>query len=95
MKNFDLTPDPINIPGDLTASATGTTSVALVSPLSVSTVLAVTLKSFFFHIYYKHTHVVTMWIQWIQSDTLPPASILSLCTGHYSLWSYFILYSRI
>lgn len=37
MKSLDFSPDPINIPGDLTASASGTTSVALVSPLSVST----------------------------------------------------------
>lgn len=44
MKSLDLSPDPINIPGDLTASASGTTSVALESPLSVSTIHTFTLK---------------------------------------------------
>lgn len=44
MKNLDLSPDPINIPGDLTASAAGTTSVTLGSPLSVSTVHWLALK---------------------------------------------------
>ncbi|XP_026773314.3 ganglioside GM2 activator [Pangasianodon hypophthalmus] len=39
MKSLTLSPDPINIPGDLTASASGTTSVALVSPLSVNVTL--------------------------------------------------------
>ncbi|XP_060784001.1 ganglioside GM2 activator [Neoarius graeffei] len=39
MKNLDLSPDPINIPGDLTASASGTTSVALVAPLSLNVTL--------------------------------------------------------
>ncbi|KAK3565088.1 hypothetical protein QTP86_033139 [Hemibagrus guttatus] len=39
MKSLDLSPDPINIPGDLTASAAGTTSVPLVSPLSLNVTL--------------------------------------------------------
>lgn len=43
MKGLDLSPDPINIPGDLTASAAGRTSVPLVSSLSVSTAHTFTL----------------------------------------------------
>ncbi|XP_062856034.1 ganglioside GM2 activator [Trichomycterus rosablanca] len=39
LRTLDLSPDPINIPGDLTASTSGTTSVALVSPLSVNVTL--------------------------------------------------------
>ncbi|KAK1804467.1 hypothetical protein P4O66_020475 [Electrophorus voltai] len=39
MKTLDLSPDPIPIPGNLQASASGTTSVALVSPLSVNVTL--------------------------------------------------------
>ncbi|KAF7707461.1 ganglioside GM2 activator [Silurus meridionalis] len=39
MKSLSLSPDPINIPGDLTASAAGTTSVALVSPVSLNVTL--------------------------------------------------------
>ncbi|KAM9470075.1 ganglioside GM2 activator-like [Clarias gariepinus] len=39
MKGLDLSPDPINIPGDLTASAAGRTSVPLVSSLSVNVTL--------------------------------------------------------
>lgn len=44
LKSLGLSPDPINIPGDLTASASGSTSVPLVSPLSVSTIHTFTLK---------------------------------------------------
>jgi len=36
LKTLTLSPDPIAIPGDLTASATGSTSVELAAPLSVS-----------------------------------------------------------
>ncbi|XP_047441199.1 ganglioside GM2 activator [Mugil cephalus] len=36
LKSLSLSPDPINIPGDLTASASGSTSVELESPLAVS-----------------------------------------------------------
>ncbi|XP_076877990.1 ganglioside GM2 activator-like [Brachyhypopomus gauderio] len=39
MKSLDLSPDPIHIPGFLKASASGTTSVSLVSPLSVNVTL--------------------------------------------------------
>ncbi|KAL6480410.1 hypothetical protein MHYP_G00114430 [Metynnis hypsauchen] len=39
LKVLKLSPDPITIPGDLTASASGSTSVALVSPLSVNVTL--------------------------------------------------------
>lgn len=39
MKSLALSPDPINIPGELTASASGTTSVPLVSPLPVNITL--------------------------------------------------------
>lgn len=36
LKSLELSPDPINIPGDLKASASGSTSVELSAPLSVS-----------------------------------------------------------
>lgn len=36
MKTLNVSPDPIPIPGYLTADASGTTSVELASPLSVS-----------------------------------------------------------
>ncbi|KAJ8394030.1 hypothetical protein AAFF_G00053740 [Aldrovandia affinis] len=39
MKSLDLSPDPISIPGDLTASAAGSTTVALVAPLAVNVTL--------------------------------------------------------
>lgn len=39
LKALSVSPDPIGIPGDLTASASGSTSVALVSPLSVNVTL--------------------------------------------------------
>ncbi|GAA6099172.1 ganglioside GM2 activator [Tachysurus ichikawai] len=39
MNSLELFPDPIKIPGDLTSSASGTTSVALVSPLSLNVTL--------------------------------------------------------
>lgn len=35
LKSLHISPDPIPIPGQLTADASGTTSVELVSPLSV------------------------------------------------------------
>lgn len=37
LKTLTLSPDPISIPGDLTASASGSTSVELSAPLSVGT----------------------------------------------------------
>jgi len=36
LKTLELSPDPIAIPGDLTASASGSTAVELAAPLSVS-----------------------------------------------------------
>lgn len=36
LKTLNISPDPIPIPGQLTAYASGTTSVELASPLSVS-----------------------------------------------------------
>ncbi|XP_056146173.1 ganglioside GM2 activator [Lampris incognitus] len=39
LKTLALSPDPITIPGDLTAAASGTTSVPLASPLSVNVTL--------------------------------------------------------
>ncbi|KAE8286351.1 Ganglioside GM2 activator Cerebroside sulfate activator protein GM2-AP [Larimichthys crocea] len=39
MKSLSLSPDPISIPGDLTASASGSTSVELSAPLSVNVTL--------------------------------------------------------
>ncbi|KAK7141530.1 hypothetical protein R3I93_015621 [Phoxinus phoxinus] len=39
LKTLHLSPDPITIPGQLTADASGTTSVELVSPLSVNVTL--------------------------------------------------------
>lgn len=39
MKTLKVSPDPISIPGHLTAEASGTTSVALTSPLSVNVTL--------------------------------------------------------
>ncbi|XP_051514282.1 ganglioside GM2 activator-like [Myxocyprinus asiaticus] len=39
MKTLNLTPDPIPIPGQITADASGTTSVELTSPLSVNVTL--------------------------------------------------------
>ncbi|KAM4621810.1 ganglioside GM2 activator-like [Polymixia lowei] len=36
LKTLDLSPDPISIPGDLTASASGSTAVLLASPLSLN-----------------------------------------------------------
>nr|XP_057913603.1 ganglioside GM2 activator [Doryrhamphus excisus] len=39
MKTLNLSPDPINIPGSLTASASGSTSVELGAPLSVNVTL--------------------------------------------------------
>lgn len=40
LKNLTVSPDPITIPGELTASASGSTSVELSAPLSVSTLTA-------------------------------------------------------
>lgn len=37
LKSLTISPDPIVIPGDLMASASGSTSVELSAPLSVST----------------------------------------------------------
>ncbi|KAJ8254971.1 hypothetical protein GJAV_G00199460 [Gymnothorax javanicus] len=39
LKSLDLSPDPIGIPGDLTASASGSTKVELAAPLSVNVTL--------------------------------------------------------
>ncbi|XP_072251264.1 ganglioside GM2 activator [Leuresthes tenuis] len=39
LKTLTLSPDPIAIPGDLTASATGSTSVELAAPLSLNVIL--------------------------------------------------------
>ncbi|KAG5852255.1 ganglioside GM2 activator-like [Anguilla anguilla] len=39
LKSLDLSPDPIGIPGDVTASAAGTTTVGLVAPLSLNVTL--------------------------------------------------------
>ncbi|KAM4555279.1 ganglioside GM2 activator [Odontesthes bonariensis] len=39
LKNLTLSPDPITIPGDLTASAAGSTSVELAAPLSLKVTL--------------------------------------------------------
>ncbi|KAG9334673.1 hypothetical protein JZ751_007332, partial [Albula glossodonta] len=39
MKTLDLSPDPIGIPGDVTASAAGSTSVKLAAPLAVNVTL--------------------------------------------------------
>ncbi|KAF3694259.1 Ganglioside GM2 activator Cerebroside sulfate activator protein GM2-AP [Channa argus] len=39
LKTLALSPDPINLPGDLTASASGSTSVALISPLTLNVTL--------------------------------------------------------
>ncbi|CAL8307312.1 unnamed protein product [Arctogadus glacialis] len=39
LKQLELSPDPIAVPGDLTASASGSTSVPLASPLSVNMTL--------------------------------------------------------
>ncbi|CAL8262545.1 unnamed protein product [Lota lota] len=39
LKQLELSPDPIAVPGDLTASASGSTSVQLASPLSVNLTL--------------------------------------------------------
>lgn len=39
MKTLTVSPDPISIPGDLTASASGSTSVELAAPLSVNVTL--------------------------------------------------------
>ncbi|XP_030622344.1 ganglioside GM2 activator [Chanos chanos] len=39
LKTLELSPDPIAIPGDLTASAMGTTSVELASPLALNVTL--------------------------------------------------------
>ncbi|KAE8277153.1 Ganglioside GM2 activator Cerebroside sulfate activator protein GM2-AP [Larimichthys crocea] len=39
IKSLSLSPDPISIPGDLTASASGSTSVELSAPLSVNVTL--------------------------------------------------------
>ncbi|TRY88310.1 hypothetical protein DNTS_016701 [Danionella cerebrum] len=39
LKTLNISPDPIRIPGRLTADASGSTSVELASPLSVSVVL--------------------------------------------------------
>lgn len=36
LQSLTVSPDPIAIPGDLTASASGSTSVELSAPLSVS-----------------------------------------------------------
>ncbi|MEQ2248436.1 hypothetical protein ILYODFUR_019093 [Ilyodon furcidens] len=36
LKTLTVSPDPINIPGSLTAAASGSTSVELTAPLSVS-----------------------------------------------------------
>ncbi|XP_034038191.1 ganglioside GM2 activator-like [Thalassophryne amazonica] len=36
LKSLSLSPDPINIPGSLTASASGSTSVALTAPLALN-----------------------------------------------------------
>lgn len=40
LKSLTMSPDPIAIPGALSASASGSTSVELSAPLSVSSVLA-------------------------------------------------------
>eukprot|EP00064_Thunnus_orientalis_P022059 superscaffoldBa00007123_g22241 len=39
LKSLKVSPDPIAIPGDLTASASGSTSVELTAPLSVNVTL--------------------------------------------------------
>ncbi|KAK5864350.1 hypothetical protein PBY51_015599 [Eleginops maclovinus] len=39
LKTLTVSPDPISIPGDLTASASGSTSVELAAPLSVNVTL--------------------------------------------------------
>ncbi|XP_034546498.1 ganglioside GM2 activator [Notolabrus celidotus] len=39
LKSLKVSPDPISIPGDLTASASGSTSVELASPLSLNVTL--------------------------------------------------------
>uniref|UniRef100_A0A3Q4MRZ6 Ganglioside GM2 activator n=1 Tax=Neolamprologus brichardi TaxID=32507 RepID=A0A3Q4MRZ6_NEOBR len=39
LKTLTMSPDPISIPGDLTASASGSTVVELGAPLSVSTLI--------------------------------------------------------
>lgn len=39
LKSLSVSPDPISIPGDLKASASGSTSVELSAPLSVSTLV--------------------------------------------------------
>lgn len=39
MRTLSISPDPISVPGNLVASAMGTTSVALTSPLSVNLTL--------------------------------------------------------
>ncbi|XP_073677194.1 ganglioside GM2 activator [Garra rufa] len=39
LKTLSISPDPISIPGQLTAAASGSTSVALTSPLSVNVTL--------------------------------------------------------
>ncbi|XP_076148130.1 ganglioside GM2 activator-like [Alosa pseudoharengus] len=39
MKTLSISPDPISVPGNLMASATGTTSVALIAPVSVNVTL--------------------------------------------------------
>ncbi|KAF7650214.1 hypothetical protein LDENG_00129670 [Lucifuga dentata] len=39
MKSLDLSPDPISIPGDLTASASGSTAVELLAPLRLNVTL--------------------------------------------------------
>ncbi|KAJ8282137.1 hypothetical protein COCON_G00046560 [Conger conger] len=39
LKSLDLSPDPISIPGDVTASASGTTTVELAAPLALNLTL--------------------------------------------------------
>ncbi|KAM4732949.1 ganglioside GM2 activator [Anableps anableps] len=39
LKTFTMSPDPINIPGSLTAAASGSTSVELAAPLSLNVTL--------------------------------------------------------
>lgn len=44
LKSLELSPDPITIPGDLKASASGSTSVELSTPLAVSSGLGLSCR---------------------------------------------------
>ncbi|XP_077430628.1 ganglioside GM2 activator [Vanacampus margaritifer] len=46
LKTLSVSPDPISIPGELTASASGSTSVELLAPLSVNVTLEMEVAGF-------------------------------------------------